>query len=196
MVAAVFAGAAAVLPRVESARRPLPLAERLHLPVMMTGTQLHVGVLVALGLAVAVWVMQARRGVGFELLVTGLNPRAARLAGVPVARRQMMIMAVSGACAGLGGALELTGVTHFLNDAPANYGYAGIAVALLGRLHPLGIVAAAVFFGMLDAGARQVEKDYALQVPHAVADIVKGVIVLAMLAGMAWVARRRKVEGA
>ena len=74
------------------------------------------------------------------------------------------------------------------------YGYAGIAVALLGRLHPLGVMAAAVFFGMLDTGARHVEKDSTLQVPHSVADIVKGVIVLAMLVGTARLARARAAE--
>ncbi len=70
-----------------------------------------------------------------------------------------------------------------------NYGYAGIAVALLGRLHPAGIVLAAIFFGLLDQGAAGVEADF--NVPQPLADVVKGAIILLMLVGAAWALRRR-----
>jgi simple sugar transport system permease protein len=89
------------------------------------------------------------------------------------------------------GAIQVMGIEgHSLSPTPVSYGYAGIAVALLGRLHPVGIIAAAIFFGLLDRGASGVELSaYAL--PHEVADIVKGLIVLVILAGTAAVARRR-----
>ena len=157
-----------------------------QLPVMMAGTQFHMGILLAGLVALAAWVVQDRTVFGFELLVTGLNPTAAALAGMPVIRRRLAILFISGGFAGLGGAIEVTGVSHFLSDASAGYGYAGIAVALLGRLHPLGIAAAALFFGLLNTGAAHVERDYTLGIPHAIADIVKGVIILAMLIGTAW----------
>jgi simple sugar transport system permease protein len=172
---------------------PVPLARQL--PVLLSGTQLHIGVLVAGALALIGWLVQEHTAFGFELLVTGQNPLAARLAGMPVTRTRLLALVLSGGLAGLGGALQVLGVTHFLNEAPANYGYAGIAVALLGRLHPLGIAAAALFFGMLDTGARHVEKDYLLAVPHSVADVVKGMVVLAMLLGTAW-RRQDKASGA
>jgi simple sugar transport system permease protein len=79
---------------------------------------------------------------------------------------------------------------HSLGPTPVSYGYAGIAVALLGRLHPVGIVAAAIFFGLLDRGAANVE--FSRQaLPHELADVVKGLIVLVILVGTAMVARRR-----
>lgn len=162
----------------------LPLS--FQLPVLLANTQFHIGILLAGLVAVAAWIVQARTVFGFELLVTGLNPTAASLAGMPVIRRRLAILFISGGFAGLGGAIEVAGVSHFLSDASAGYGYAGIAVALLGRLDPLGIAAAALFFGLLDTGAAHVERDYTLGVPHSVADIVKGVIILAMLIGTAW----------
>src|SRR5207249_866104 len=119
-----------------------------------------------------------------------LNPTAARLAGIPVASRQMAVLVLSGSCAGLAGALQVMGVTKLLNTSSPGIGYAGIGVALLGRLHPMGIVLAALFFGLLDQGATSVEiSSYAL--PHDMANIVKGIIVLGVLIGTAFIARRR-----
>jgi simple sugar transport system permease protein len=161
------------------------------LPVLTSLGDVRSGVFIALAAAGVTWVLQARTAFGFELLVTGLNPEAARLAGMPVARRQLGVMVMSGALAGLAGAIQVMGVEgHFLGPSPASYGYAGIAVALLGRLHPVGIVLAALFFGFLDQGATTVEiSRYAL--PHEVADIVKGLIVLMILVGTAYVGRLR-----
>lgn len=167
------------------------LARGYELPLVLSDpSPLHAGFAIAVGLAILSWVVQARTTFGFEILVTGLNPVAARLAGMPVAARQFAIMLLSGAFAGVAGIVQVMGVEgRSLGPTPVSYGYAGIAVALLGRLHPVGIVAAAVFFGMLDRGAANVEFDTSL--PHELADVVKGVMVLVILVGTAWVARRR-----
>ncbi len=151
----------------------------------------HIGIVIAVAVAAACWVLQARTAFGFEILVTGLNPVAARYAGMPVARRQFAVMLLSGAFAGLAGAVQVMGVegSHFLGIDPVLYGYAGIAVALLGGLHPGGIVLAAIFFAMLDTGADRLE--FTAAVPHQVSDMVKGLIVLVILAAAALAARRR-----
>ncbi len=161
------------------------------LPGLISVGYLRIGILIALGAAAVAWVVQSRTSFGFELLVTGLNANVARLSGMPVAARQRGVMMLSGAFAGLAGAVQVMGIEgHFLGPTPVSYGYAGIAVALLGRLHPIGIVLAAFFFGLLDEGASNVEiSRYAL--PHEVADIVKGLIVLIILVGTAYVARLR-----
>jgi simple sugar transport system permease protein len=153
----------------------------------------HVGILIAVGIAAIAWLVQSRTAFGFEILVTGLNPVAAQYAGMPVARRQFAVMLLSGAFAGLAGAVHLMGVegSHSLGSDPVTYGYAGIAVALLGRLHPVGIVLAAIFFAMLDTGA--VPLQFKTSLPQEISDIVKGLIVLVILAATAMVARRRSV---
>jgi simple sugar transport system permease protein len=175
-----------------SAPQTALVADTLRLPVLLPGTSLHLGVVLAALLAVAAWVVQRQTTLGFEIAVAGLNPVAGRLAGIPVAARQVLVMAASAGCAGLAGAVQQAGVTGFMSGAPASYGYAGIAVALLGRLHPLGVAAAAVFFGMLDTGARNLEKK--LAIPHDLGDVVKGLIVLAVLVGVALASRPRSAE--
>jgi simple sugar transport system permease protein len=168
-----------------------------HLPVLLSrpGGYVHAGILIAVAFAAGAWVVQARTPFGFEVLVTGLNPVAATYAGMPVAGRQFAVMLASGAFAGVAGAVQVMGVEgHSLGPTPVSYGYAGIAVALLGRLHPAGIAAAALFFGLLDRGASTLEF-IQLEQLRDVADIIKGLIVLFVLAGTAAVARRVAAGG-
>jgi simple sugar transport system permease protein len=163
--------------------------------VQHQGEYVHLGFVLALVVAAVVWLVQSRTTYGFELRVTGLNPVAAEYAGMPVLRRQFSVLLISGGLAGLAGAIQLMGVEggHFLNGNPASYGYAGIAVALLGRLHPAGIVAAALFFAMLNRGASNLEIFHTgtKRFPLEFSDIAKGLIVLVVLSATTWLARRR-----
>jgi general nucleoside transport system permease protein len=173
------------------------IAEHLRLPVLVDGTRLHLGVLIATVIAIALWLVLKRTVIGFEVQVVGLNPDAARLLGMPVGARQRLVMAVSGGLAGFAGAVQVAGVTGMLSGSPVSYGYAGIAVAMLGRLHPLGIIAAALFLGMLSTGARNLERR--LAIPHDVGDVVQGLLVLVVLVGAGIAARRAlrsRTEGA
>lgn len=164
------------------------IADHLRLPALVDGTKLHLGVVLAFFIAIALWLGLTRTTVGFEVQVVGLNPVAARQVGMPVAARQVLVMALSGALAGVAGAAQVVGVTGMLSGSPVSYGYAGIAVAMFGRLHPLGIIAAALFLGMLSTGSRHLERR--LAIPHDVGDVVQGLLVLAVLAGAAIAARR------
>ncbi|HTV46923.1 MAG TPA: ABC transporter permease [Phycisphaerae bacterium] len=159
------------------------------LPVLMKFTNLHLGVPLVFLLAILLSLVQSKSVFGFQTLVLGLNPSAAMLSGIPVSRRQFMVMFIAGSCAGLGGALQVLGVSHFLSTDIGDYGYAGIAVALLGRLNPLGIAAAAIFFGMLDTGSRHVEENLGL--PHDAADMIKAVVIVLMLMITAYSFRRK-----
>ncbi len=167
------------------------IADSFQLPIVLARTSLHAGVIMAFVVAAVAWLVQSRTSFGFELLVTGLNPTTARLAGIPVLRRQVGVMLISGGFAGLAGAVQLLGKTHVLHPDFTAYGYAGIAVAMLGRLHPIGIVAAALFFGALDNGAYALEENPDLNITHSVSDVIKGVVVLAMLVGTAYLLRKR-----
>jgi simple sugar transport system permease protein len=168
------------------------IPEAMRLPVLVAGTQLHVGVPLAFLLAVAAWVLIACTVRGFESTVLGANEAAARLVGIPAARRRIEIILVSGAIAAVGGALQQAGVTYYMSEGSVSYGYAGVAVALLGRLHPLGVALSAVFFGALDTGARGLERQ--LAIPHDLGDVLKGVVVLSVLVGGALALRRRSAE--
>jgi simple sugar transport system permease protein len=123
------------------------------------------------------------------LRATGLSPLAARAIGLPHARLRLLAFAASGAIAGLAGGLEVLAVTGRLYDPfAAGAGYTGIAAALLGGSHPLAAAASAVLFAALGAGSSAMQRDTG--VPGALATIVPGVVVLAVLAARARLARK------
>jgi simple sugar transport system permease protein len=157
----------------------LPTAAQL--PRFGTGTRLHIGLVVAVvACGVAWWVLRFTAA-GFRLRVVGANPTAARVAGqIDVARTTMITFLVSGALAGLAGAVEVTGVTYALyeNISPG-YGYTAIAVALLARLNPAAVLVTAVLFGALEVGAIAMQRDAG--VPSVVASIVEAIAILTLV---------------
>jgi general nucleoside transport system permease protein len=123
------------------------------------GSRLHVGVLLAFGAALAVGALMARTALGLRLRAAGSNAAAARVAGFPVVRDLTVAFALSGAIAGLAGAVEVAGVTGRLYERISpGYGYTAIAIALLGGLRSGGVIAAALFFAALSSGASAMER--------------------------------------
>ena len=157
-----------------------------HWPTLIPGHRLHLGFLLGLLLALALWVMWRHTAVGFRLRVVGMGARAAASAGqVAVDHTVMGAFLLSGAIAGLAGASEIGGVTWGLYDGISpGYGYTAIAVALLARLDPRAVVPSAVFFGALEAGAAAMQRDAG--VPSVVVQVVVAVVVLAVIALDEW----------
>jgi len=121
--------------------------------------ELHLGVVIAVLAAIGAWFLLYRTAEGLRLRASGFNRSAAKWAGVNVNAQLVRAMAISGAMAGLAGGIELLGVTHRLFERfAAGYGYAGIAVALLAQLHPLGTIASSLFFGALTTGAGELQR--------------------------------------
>lgn len=144
--------------------------------------QLNVGLFIAAGAAVIVWIVLARTRYGFRLKLTGLNPLAARHAGVRVAAMGGFALAISGAFAGLGGALLLTSPIGTYRLSPTvsdNVGWDGLLVALVARNRPLLTVPVALLFGVLRAGGDFLA---ATGVPSYVVDVTKALLVLAFVA--------------
>ncbi len=171
-----------------------PIAVAARLPAI-PGSRLHLGLLLALGLAVLLWVGFGRTLWGFRLRAVGEAPRAAAVAGrVPVKRVVGAALVWSGALAGLAGAVEVGGVTYALyQNLSPGYGFAGIAVALLARLHPLGVVAAGLLFGALEAGASGMQREAG--VPAVAVYIVQAVIIVTVVLGLSR-ARLARAEAA
>ena len=146
------------------------------MPRLVAGSRLDLGLLVALLLALGAWVLLARTVLGYELRAVGANPRAAAYAAIPVARRLYLAMGLAGAAAGIGGALLILGTEHrFPGVFRTGYGFDGIAVALVGGGHPLGVVAAAAFFGALRAGATRLQL---VGIHTTFAELIQGTVVL------------------
>ena len=176
----------------QPASEALPLSATL--PTLWPGTTLHWGFALALLMAVVVSVYLSRTGAGFALRVVGANPEAARVSGFAVDRTRLVTMLWSGALCGLAGAVELSGVvgTLYENYAPG-YGFTAVAVALLGRLSPFGIIASALFFGALTAGSGSMERTAG--VSANLSYVLQAGTLLVML-GFQWLRweRRRPVE--
>jgi simple sugar transport system permease protein len=169
------------------------LPEQVWLLRLVPRTQLHAGLILAIVLALLVYLLLWRTTIGYRIRAVGLNPSAARYAGIPVRRYLALSMILSGAFAGLAGAVEVTGVHHrMLEGLSGGYGFTGIVAALFGKLHPLGAVPAAFLFGSLLVGADRMQR--AIQVPNAMIIALQGLVVLFVVASDYYVrrsARRR-----
>ncbi|HTO72142.1 MAG TPA: ABC transporter permease [Myxococcota bacterium] len=153
----------------------LPAAARLAL---FPGAHIaHVGLLLAAALPFAVWALLFRTAAGLRLRAVGFNPDAARYAAVSPELETARVLVLSGALAGLAGAIEVCGVTGRLFADPAGgYGFTAIAVALLARLHPLGVLPASLVFAALAAGGGAMQRSAA--VPSVVVQVIEALVIL------------------
>ncbi len=170
------------------------LAPSLQMPVLLEGTRFHAGVLFAVLVAFVVWWWLRSTASGFRVRAVGASATAAESAGrINVPRTMFGAFLISGVLAGLAGSVEYTGITYALyeNFSPG-YGYTAIAVALLARLHPLGVLATALLFGALEAGANAMQRDAG--VPSVVVSVVEALLILLVVAADRWRARRNGAE--
>ncbi|MBI5302303.1 MAG: ABC transporter permease [Chloroflexi bacterium] len=160
-------------------------------------TRLHAGIALGIVIAILAYILLWRTTIGYRIRAVGFNPRASKYAGISVQRYQLLAFLLSGALAGLGGAVELLGVTHrVFSDGSAhgftgNAGFNGIVAALFGSLHPLGTIPASILFGALLVGANSLQRT--VQVPSAFVITLDGLIVVFVVASQIW-AQRRSVK--
>ncbi|AOZ69560.1 ABC transporter permease [Rhodobacter xanthinilyticus] len=156
------------------------LVPEARLPRIVEGLRLHWGFVLALIAAALVWVINARTTLGFEMRAVGANREAARFAGIPVTAVTLKTALLSGGLAGLAGFSEVSGLKGALTlDLSPGYGYSGIVVAMLALLHPLGVVAAALFVAAIFVGADAMSR--AQGVPTYLADIMLAAALLFMV---------------
>lgn len=158
-----------------------PIAPQAELPILIPGTRLHANLLVAIAAAVFVHWLLRYSVFGYQIRAVGQNPRAARVAGMPVERVALLSFVVAGGIAGLAGLGEVAGIHHNLpNQLSPGFGYTGIAVALLANLNPLGAIVASLFIAALNVGANTMQR--AIGVPVALVWVIQGFILFALLA--------------
>ena len=160
--------------------------------------RLHAGLFVALIIAGLVYWLLFKTTVGFEIRSVGANPDAARYAGISVTRNFVLAMFLSGALAGMAGANEVLGVNHNLASAfSSGYGFDSIALALLGKSHPVGVVLAAFLFGTLRSGATRMQS--LAGIPIDIISILQSLVIIFIAAPaiIRWIYRIRLArEGA
>ena len=156
------------------------LQDGLQLSPLLERSRVHTGLLMALGCALLLWALLKFTTHGFEIRAVGSGPRAAAFAGMPVGWVTVKVALLSGALAGLAGAVEVAGRAGYVTlDMSPGYGYSGIVIAMLAALHPLAVVAAAVFVAGILVGADSMSR--AVGVPTYIADVIVAVALIAML---------------
>jgi general nucleoside transport system permease protein len=176
-----FIGEGARLPRISALFPSLPAS----LP-------LNFSFLLALIVAVWVWYLGSRTRFGLAVRAIGHNPDAARALGIQVRRTMILTMALAGALAGMVAVNEILGFRYrFLDNFSPGYGFTGIAVALLGRNHPAGIVAAAIMFGALMRGGLLVDI-FSDTITKDLVVIFQGIIILAVVMESFWKSHIKK----
>lgn len=153
-----------------------------HMPVLIEGTRLHWGFIIGIIVSIIAWWLMRYTAVGFRLRASGVNPLAARSAGlIDVPGVTTAAFVISGGIAGLAGAIEVCGVTFALyeNISPG-YGYTAIAVALLAGLNPLGVIGTGILFGALETAAGTIQRN--VGIPATTASVIEATVILVVIA--------------
>ena len=145
------------------------------------GTDVHLGVIIAFAAVPIIWWLLWKSTLGFEIRTVGANPDAARYAGMRPAFITILTMSLCGLLAGLSGAGQILGISHFMNASyGTSVGFDSISVALLGRAHPVGIMLAALLFGALRAGSGLMQIEAGI--PPEIIDVIQATILLFLAA--------------
>jgi ABC-type uncharacterized transport system permease subunit len=171
------------------------LLDAFHLPRLIP-TRLHLGALIAVALAILVYILLWRTTLGYRIRAVGQNPHASRYGGIKVQRYVVLALLLSGAFSGLAGAVQVYGVNYrMITDGSASgftgsAGFNGIVAALFGQLHPIWSIPASILFGALLVGANSMQR--AVQVPSALVTALNGLVVVFVVSSEIWRRRRQR----
>ncbi len=160
-----------------------PITAWAKLPSILPPTSVNVGLLLGIVCVVVLWFVMERTKLGYEIRAVGLNPHAAKNAGISTVMITIAVMMISGFVAGLGGAERILGGINqdrYILGSMAEYGFDGIAVALVGKNHPLGIIGAALLFGLLRTGAMNMQ--FEMGIPNQISIILQALIIVFIVA--------------
>ena len=148
-----------------------------RLPLLIPGSQLHAGVFIMILVVIFAYYLLYKTSLGYEMRAVGYNRVAARFHGIPVEKRMNFAFFLSGALAGLAGAVEVAGVHYrFLDQFSPGYGFDSITVALVGLLNPFGVIISATLFGALKTGI--LEMSVYSGIPRQLTTLINGIVVL------------------
>jgi general nucleoside transport system permease protein len=171
-----------------------PIQDAANFPILMEGTRLHLGVVLAAFAAPLIWILMRRTTLGFAIHAVGENPEASAYGGIRVDRVLLTAAAISGALAGLAGVSEVGGIHYqVMAEISTGYGYTGIVIAMLARLNPLGVIPAAVFFAAVMTGAEAMSR--ATGVPVFLAQVIQATTLITMLVALLFTAYRIRRTG-
>ncbi len=151
------------------------------LPRIIRGTRLHVGIILAVLVAILLYIVIKKTRIGYDIRVVGANPKAAEYGGIRTTRIVVLVMTVAGGIAALAGVGEVAAIHHQLRqDIAVGYGFTAIPVALLGKGHPLGVIVSSLLFAAFLVGGSNMQQD--MGVPVALVSVIQAMIVLFIIA--------------
>ena len=157
------------------------VAETAMLPLVNPPARLHYGVFLGLLLAVIMFIILYKTTLGYEIRAIGFNLSASEYGGIKSKNTILTVFIISGFLTGIAGASEILGVHYRLMDGISNgYGFNAMVVAILGRLHPIGIIASSFLFSGLQVGAAQMQR--VMQIPNSISDAIQGFVILCLIA--------------
>jgi simple sugar transport system permease protein len=160
-------------------------------PILVPGSRFHLGIIIALLVAVAFYIIIRKTKWGFELLAIGGNQTASYAAGINVSRQIILAAIVSGGIAGLAGIGQVAGIEfHMKTDLSPGYGYTGVVIAMVGALNPIGVLLASFLMAVVVQGTQAMHR--ATGVPWALAEAIQGIILLCLLVGIFFTRYRLK----
>jgi general nucleoside transport system permease protein len=156
------------------------ILENTHFIQLIPRSRLHVGFIIGLLAILILWFVLTRTNFGLKMRAVGLGKPAARFAGINVGRTTLIAALVSGGIAGVAGVSEVAGIQFVLTEhLSANYGYTGIIIATLGAFNAVGVMIAAIFFGLIDTGAQTLSR--AMGVPVYLGQVTQAIMLLVAL---------------
>jgi simple sugar transport system permease protein len=159
------------------------IADTAKYPILIAGSRFHLGIIVALIVAAAFYVIIRKTKWGFELRGIGGNPTASYASGINVSRQIITAAIVSGGIAGLAGIGQVAGIQfHMTTDLSPGYGYTGVVIAMVGGLTPIGVLLASFLMAVIVQGTQAMHRETG--VPWALAETIQGIILLCLLVGI------------
>lgn len=163
--------------------RSSAIAEAARYPVLLARSRFHLGIVIAVVAVLIVWFINAKTVFGYQSRAVGVNAKASFFGGIDNAKVVFVTALISGGLAGLAGVGEVCAIHyHLLMDISPGFGYSGITIAMLGRLHPVGTALAAFFFSVIIIGAQSMSR--LTGVPTYIADVIQGMALIIMLVAL------------
>lgn len=160
--------------------RSSAIIEAAGYPILLARSRFHLGIPLALLAVLIIWFINKKTTFGYQAKAVGVNIRAARFGGINTTRTILWTALISGGLAGLAGVGELCGIQRrLIMDISPGYGYSGIVIAMLGNLHPIGVLFSSLFFSVIIVGAQTMSR--MTGVPIYIAEVIQGMALMVML---------------
>lgn len=165
-----------------------PIAGSMYIPQLVPGTRLHLGFLLAVAVAVLVWILLYKMPVGYRIRIVGMNPTAAKFAGIDSRKIYVLAFLISGGLAGMAGFTEVNGVQHMLVQGfNISIGAEGIGIAILANANPIGIIFGSILFGALKVGGSLLGQTSGI--PSSIIELMEGFVMVFVI--LSYFLRRR-----